>query len=79
VIDSLTEMLAPGFDENPEAPRAGAEAIGGAVYALMREQVRRAGPGSLATVVPLATYLTLVGFVGPERACAVANGEGRRR
>ncbi|MFI5029015.1 MAG: hypothetical protein ACHQCF_08575, partial [Solirubrobacterales bacterium] len=59
--------------------RASAEAIGGAVYAVIREQVRRAGPESLTAVVPLATYLTLVGFVGPERACAVANGEGRRR
>jgi hypothetical protein len=43
----------------------------------MREQVRREGPQSLPSVVPLATYITLVGFVGPERACAVANGEGR--
>jgi AcrR family transcriptional regulator len=75
VIESLSEMLSPGFEENPEAPRASAEAIGGAVYALMREQVRRAGPQSLTAVIPLATYLTLVGFVGPERAWAVANGE----
>jgi hypothetical protein len=30
-------------------------------------------------VVPLATYVTLVGFVGPERALAVANERGRRR
>jgi AcrR family transcriptional regulator len=75
VIDSLTEMLAPGFQENPEAPAASPEAIGAAVYALLREQVRREGPESLAIVVPLATYITLVGFVGPERACAVANGE----
>jgi AcrR family transcriptional regulator len=79
VIDSLTEMLAPGFDENPEAAEVSAEAATAAVYALMREQVRKAGPPSLAAAVPLATYITLVGFVGPERACAVANGEGRKR
>ncbi len=42
----------------------------------MREQVRREGPESLPAVVPLATYITLVGFVGPDRALAVANGEG---
>jgi AcrR family transcriptional regulator len=75
VIDSLAEMLAPGFEENPEAPAVSAEAAGATVYALMREQVRREGPQSLPGVVPLATYITLVGFVGPERACAVANGE----
>lgn len=79
VIDSLTAMLAPGFAENPEAPAVSAEAIGATVYALMREQVRRDGPESLAAIVPLATYVTLVGFVGPERALAVANGRGGRR
>jgi AcrR family transcriptional regulator len=79
VIESMMEMLAPGFAENPDAPEVSAEAIAGAVYALMGEQVRREGPESLAAVVPLATYITLVTFVGPERALAVANGEGRRR
>lgn len=76
VIRSLTEMLAPGFDENPGASPVSAEAAGATVYALMREQVRSEGPNSLAAVVPLATYLTLVAFVGPEKACEVANGEG---
>ena len=79
VIDSLAAMLAPGFAENPGAPAVSAEAIGATVYALMREQVRRDGPESLGAVVPLATYITLVGFLGPERALAVANGKGRRR
>jgi AcrR family transcriptional regulator len=79
VIDSLAEMLAPATEENPKAPAVGAEAATAAVYALMREQVRKEGPQSMAAVVPLATYITLVGFVGPERACAVANGDGKRR
>jgi AcrR family transcriptional regulator len=77
VISSLAEMLTPGFAENPEAPAASAEAIGAAVYALIRDRVRREGTEGLAGVVPLATYITLVGFVGPERACAVASGDGR--
>jgi AcrR family transcriptional regulator len=79
VIDSLTAMLAPGFAENSEAPAVSSEAIGSTVYALMREQVRREGAESLAAVVPLATYVTLVGFVGAERALAVANGKSGRR
>ena len=77
VIDSLAEMLAPGFEENPGSPTVTAEAAAATVYALMREQVRRQGPESLPAIVPLATYVTLAGFVGPERACAVANGESR--
>jgi hypothetical protein len=76
VIDSLAAMLAPGFEENPSAPAVSAEAIASTVYALMREQVRSGGPESLGAVVPLATYITLVTFIGPDRALAVANGEG---
>ena len=79
VVDSLVEMLTPGFDENPEASPASPEAVGATVYSLMREQVRLEGAESLGSIVPLATYITLVGFVGPERACEVANGGGRRR
>jgi AcrR family transcriptional regulator len=76
VIDSLAAMLAPGFEQNPSAPAVSAEAIAATVYALMREQVRKGGAESLGAAVPLATYITLVSFVGPERALAVANGEG---
>jgi AcrR family transcriptional regulator len=75
VIDSLAAMLAPGFEENPSAPPVSAEAIAATVYALLREQVRNDGPESLGAVVPLATYITLVTFVGPDQALAVANGE----
>jgi AcrR family transcriptional regulator len=75
VIDSLATMLAPGFEETPAAPPVSAEAIAATVYALMREQLRSDGAESLGAVVPLATYLTLVTFVGPERALAVANGK----
>jgi AcrR family transcriptional regulator len=75
IIDSLAAMLGPGFEENPEAPAVSPEAIAATVYALMREQVRREGPEGLGAVVPLATYVSLVGFVGPDRALAVANGE----
>ncbi|HET7590840.1 MAG TPA: TetR/AcrR family transcriptional regulator [Solirubrobacterales bacterium] len=78
VLDSLAAMLAPAFAEQPEAPAVAAEAIAATVYALMRERARRAGPESLAAVVPLATYITLAGFVGPERALAAANDRARR-
>jgi AcrR family transcriptional regulator len=78
VIDSLAEMLTRGFQENPEASAVSAEASAATVYALMREQVQKEGPQSLSGIVPLATYISLVPFAGPEQACAVANGGGRR-
>ncbi len=73
VIDSLAAMLTPGFEENPDAPAVSAEAIAATVYGLMREQVRSEGPESLGAIVPLATYITLVTFVGHDRALEVAN------
>jgi AcrR family transcriptional regulator len=79
VIESLAEMLAPAAEENPAAPQAAAEAVAATVYALIREQVRKAGPQSLPAVVPMATYITLAGYVGPEQACAMANGAPGRR
>jgi AcrR family transcriptional regulator len=77
VIDLLTAMLAPAFAAHPQVPKLSSEAIGSTVYALMRDQLRSEGAESLAAVVPLATYITLVGFVGADRALAVANGKGR--
>lgn len=80
VIDSLAEMLAPGFEENPAAAPVAAEGVAATVYALMAERLRGEGAHALPAAVPMATYLTLVGFVGPERAYAVAGGErGARR
>jgi AcrR family transcriptional regulator len=78
VIDSLAQMLAPALEENPTAAAVSTEAVGATVYSLLREQVRRKGPQSLPAAVPLATYITLVGFVGAERALEVANGKGPR-
>ncbi|HET9185826.1 MAG TPA: hypothetical protein VFN82_06735, partial [Solirubrobacterales bacterium] len=56
-----------------------AEAVGATVYSLLREQLRAGGPASLPAAVPLATYVTLVGFVGAERAFEVASGAGGSR
>jgi AcrR family transcriptional regulator len=75
VIEQLAAMLAPGFGENPSAPAISAEAAADTAYSLMREQVRANGPESISAVIPLATYVTLVTFIGPEQALAVANGE----
>lgn len=75
VIEQLTAMLGPGFGENPSAPAISAEAATATAYSLMREHVRAHGPENVSAVVPLATYVTLVAFIGPERALAIANGE----
>ena len=73
VIDSMSSMLAPAYAENPTVPKIASEAIGGAVYALLRNRIRNGGPQRLPEDIPLAIYITLAPFVGPEEACAVAN------
>jgi AcrR family transcriptional regulator len=73
VIDTMSALLAPAYAENPNVPRIAGEAIGGAVYALLRNRIRNGGPRRLPEDIPLAIYITLAPFVGPEEASALAN------
>lgn len=79
VMDGLTALLAPGYERAPRTPAIASEAIAGAIYALVYDQVKAGGAASLPEIAPLATYVTLCPFLGPEEAVAVANGDGRRR
>jgi AcrR family transcriptional regulator len=79
VIAGMEALLAPGYELNSDASPIAGEAIGGAIYALIYDQVRRGATENLQELAPLATYVALVPFVGPETACAVANGDGRGR
>ncbi len=79
VMESMEALLVPGYERKPDASPVAAEAIGGAIYSLIYDQVRRGGAESMGEVVPLATYITLAPFVGAEEACTVANGNGRGR
>lgn len=79
VIAGMEALLAPGYELNPGVSPIAGEAIGGAIYSLIYEQVRRGATESLQELAPLATYVALVPFVGAEQACAVANGDGRGR
>jgi len=79
VIEGMEALLAPGYEANPDASPIASEAIGGAIYAMIYEQVRRGDVQSLQELAPLATYVALAPFIGVEEACAVANGDGRGR
>lgn len=79
VMTSMEALLVPGFERNPQASPIAAEAIGGAIYSMIYDQVKRGGAESMQEIAPLATYVTLAPFIGAEEACAVANGDGRGR
>src|SRR6476659_2648162 len=68
VMEGLEALLAPGYELAPTIPPIAAEAIGGAIYALIHDQVKDKGPESLPELAPMATYMTLAPFVGPKPA-----------
>ena len=79
IIRSLEALLAPGFEEHPKVPAIAGEAIGGAIYTLLREQIHNGSKHSLPRIVPFATYLALEPFVGPYEAAVIASDDRRPR
>ena len=67
------EILAPGVEQAPDANPLAVEAIGGAVHALIYEQIQRRGAEHLLQILPAATFIALAPFSGPDEAIAVAN------
>jgi AcrR family transcriptional regulator len=72
IMEGLEALLAPGYELAPETPPIAAEAIGGAIYALVYDHVKARGPESLPDLVPMATYMTLAPFLGAEEAYELA-------
>ncbi len=79
VMTTMEALLVPGFELKPDVSPIAAEAIGGAIYSMIYDQVKRGGAEGMHEVAPLAAYVTLAPFIGAEEACAVANGDGRSR
>jgi AcrR family transcriptional regulator len=85
-VERRTEALAPwrglverGFDVAPEIPPITPEVIGGGQYTLAYRQIKAKGPAELPRLAPIFTYIALSPFVGPQRACELANEVRRRR
>ena len=79
VMEGMGALLVPGYEREPNASPIAAEAIAGAIYSLIYNQIKRGGPKSMQEITPLAAYVTLAPFIGAEEACAVANSDGRGR
>jgi hypothetical protein len=67
----------PGYELAPSTNPLVADAVIGAVWALLYDKICKDGPGSLPEVAPLASYVALVPFIGVDQAIEVANGDGR--
>jgi AcrR family transcriptional regulator len=79
VMKTMEALLVPGYERKPDASPIAAEAIGGAIYGMIYDQIKRGGAESMQEVAPLAAYVTLAPFIGAEQACTIANGDGRAR
>ena len=79
VMKTMEALLIPGFERNPDASPIAGEAIGGAIYSMIYDQIKAGGATAMQEIAPLATYMTLTPFTGAEEACALANGDGRNR
>jgi AcrR family transcriptional regulator len=71
-------LIEQGLERSPETPRIAPELIAGGISTLAYRTIRDAGPETLPSLAPLATYITLAPFLGPKEACRVANATGRR-
>jgi AcrR family transcriptional regulator len=74
VTEGMEGLLQPGYEVAPDVPPIAAEAIGGALYALLYDFVKAEGPERLPALVPSFVYVTLATFLGAEEAYAVATG-----
>jgi AcrR family transcriptional regulator len=78
-IEMFSALLEPGFDLAPGTPPIAAEAVGGAIFDLLYHEIRDRGAERLLELLPIATFIVLTPFVGPEKAVEIANERSRRR
>ena len=73
VTASLQGLFEPGYELSPNVPPIAAEAAIAVIYSLLYNQISTNGTQSVPAIAPLATYASLVPFVGPEQAYAVVS------
>jgi AcrR family transcriptional regulator len=78
-LHGLTAIMAPGGRRFPGTVSSTRSLVAEGTYALAYRKVRESGPESLPGMAPILTYLALAPFIGADRACAAANGDGQGR
>jgi AcrR family transcriptional regulator len=74
VTEGFEGLLQPGYELASDVPPIAAEAIGGALYALLYDFVKEKGPERLLELVPTFVYVTLGPFLGADEAFQTAVG-----
>jgi AcrR family transcriptional regulator len=74
VTEGMEGLLGPGYEMKPDTPSIAAEAVGGALYSLLYDNVNKKGPEVLPDLVPTLVYVTLAPFLSAEEAYEVSIG-----
>jgi AcrR family transcriptional regulator len=78
-MELLERLLEPGYELSADASPLYGEAIAGAIYALMYDQIQRRGAVRLPELLSYASFIALAPFIGASEAQAVANDAARPR
>jgi AcrR family transcriptional regulator len=78
-LELFTALLEPGFELSPNTPAIATEAIGGAIFDLLYDQIRDRGAERLLELLPVLTFIALAPFTGADEAAAIANERSPRR
>jgi hypothetical protein len=78
-IALFTGLVEPGRELTPSVGTTIVEALGGAVYSLMYNQIRREGAQTLPEILPATVFVLLAPFVGNAQAAQTASERRSRR
>jgi AcrR family transcriptional regulator len=78
-VDQFQRFLDGGYEQQPDVPTIAAEAISGALDALLYRELQAGRAAELDAIAPTATYVALAPFIGAEAACDIANSGGQPR
>lgn len=67
-LHAFTALLGPGYERAGHVPAIAAEAIAGALFEIVAEEIHRGRAERLPELLPLITYIALAPFVGPQEA-----------
>jgi hypothetical protein len=71
-LQRFAALLAPGYEPAREVPSIASEAIPGAIFEIIAEEIVRDRAERLPEILPPLTYIALAPFMGPEEAARVA-------
>jgi AcrR family transcriptional regulator len=71
-LQMFATLLAPGSADDNDVPVIAGEAIAGAVFEIIAEEIVRGGTETLPGLLPLVSYISLAPYIGPAEAAEIS-------